>query len=825
MDESSIGVGRRRLRSQARHSLGPFQCRQCHKSFSRIENLTRHAENHRETTRFSCSICSRGFTRSDLLKRHVKIHGDSERSSNTANSRRTGDSEDAHNDHSQAGSPGVQISPLETDNNPTVPSVQVVAAPQPVNLNHTQILNNEDYDPQSVLEVGTGSAMGLETGHTFHRDGLSDEIPSISMIQHTTASNLGLRPASADLYLGIYGEGSFHTDLAWILDNTPVNDINYQGFDSTFTGVAEEPFIHPQRQRMSLEEVLQGATSQDLPHLRSDHENEDNCTFSDPRQTNWPDEEVHLESSGPLWTTITDPRSWVDSQEIKDFNDLWEKTQHWSCKVDAGVRDRILQTLSDNSAADQGLAAADGNSFPTAETLEYFIQLYIFHVHPRFPVVHPATFTPANSPSFLLLSMILAGSNYTKSNRGKFSVVYLHTVMVMFLRLQSLDIQFLRSNDNIFTLLLLCVSGTWSGQKAAFELAEGARGILVTACRRCRLLDCRPKTQPSDPQSSRSKRTRLRETWKSWIDLEQRKRLGLSIYIFDLQFPALFNNQPYIGKAEIINLVLPCASTFWEAASPEAWKVLLGPAELPSSMYFMVSMDTCLLYPAIRKEPPYAPLDAFGKTILMYAIFAHIYEWRQTVSIVVYKGFTRAPEVGLFEPGDGLKERQGWLYNALACWRRYYHYGDPTWRKMGSMGTEPSSSGLLLNYLAEICVDTNISDVHLVAGRSGLEEDIHLAEESLRRWCDGTRSEHTIERVNAMLAAAYNIIEQGHASECGFEIAVCLLTGGLLLWVYHRLGERGTADAQLQKASQSLEQFGSWGICTNFARILRRFIA
>lgn len=81
------------------------------------------------------------------------------------------------------------------------------------------------------------------------------------------------------------------------------------------------------------------------------------------------------------------------------------------------------------------------------------------------------------------------------------------------------------------TLLFLCISGAWCGHKIAFEFAEGARGILVTASRRCKLLDCRPKPLLSDMQQPRSMRTRLNDSWKNWVKLEQRKRLGLCIFV------------------------------------------------------------------------------------------------------------------------------------------------------------------------------------------------------------------------------------------------------------------------------------------------------
>lgn len=90
----------------------------------------------------------------------------------------------------------------------------------------------------------------------------------------------------------------------------------------------------------------------------------------------------------------------------------------------------------------------------------------------------------------------------------------------------------LRSVDNILTYFLLCLAGTWSGSKHSYEFAEGGRGILVTACRRSRLLDCRPSARIEPEQ--RSGRSQLDASWLAWIETEKRKRLGLSIYVRSL---------------------------------------------------------------------------------------------------------------------------------------------------------------------------------------------------------------------------------------------------------------------------------------------------
>lgn len=79
-----------------------------------------------------------------------------------------------------------------------------------------------------------------------------------------------------------------------------------------------------------------------------------------------------------------------------------------------------------------------------------------------------------------------------------------------------------------------------------------------------------------------------------------------------------------------------------------------------------------------------------------------------------------------------------------------------------------------------IHLDINVSDLHLFAGRSGLSEDINLAEHSLRRWCANPDSARTMHSVYRMLDFAYGIIKVRREHQCGFEIAAALFTGGLM---------------------------------------------
>ncbi|KAH1583282.1 hypothetical protein KXX17_000169 [Aspergillus fumigatus] len=789
MQVASPKATRRQSRSHRKQPSGPFVCHACGKVFTRIENLTRHAENHKTTAKFVCHVCQKR----DLLKRHSKIHAKNAGRQYLSDARLPdpAGSVDFGNVNQQLQQPHPRAEDIDESH------MHIVLRSS--DSRHAHSFDSRYPETFSAIH-DTTQDVEASRGLIGGPDQVQDYRASLDPNAYSSSKSITQSSPNSDspwpyATYGMYGEGCLDTDLAWILDigsvdyPSPQKD-HHLGLDSV--QIQEYPSRHSER-------CLPGVVST-VGDTASRHRNGQACDYpADDTQNDWPDEDPvpgAPPSSEIPPTDIPSQESWVEPDEVRLFQDRLKNVNWQFLRITPDVRARMLATLADSASIEHGHLPPDESKFPVPEVLEYFLSLFFEFVHPRFPVLHKPTFSTATAPPYLLLAIMLLGSSHSRSNRGKFVAVYLHLATTVFMRLHALKPSFLRSVENILTLLFLCVSGVWSGHKSAFEFAEGARGILVTACR-----------------ATRPMRVKLLDTWTSWIQLEQRKRLGLAIYMFDLQFPALFHNQPYISKGETVNLVLPCEAAFWEAKSPEAWKVLLGPAEIPSAMYFMVPLDTCLLYPEIKRDPPYAPIDSYSKIILMYALFCHIFEWRQNMNIVLHSAFVRAPEsIGTAE---GLADRQRWLRNGLKAWLDNYHHSNAR-----GNGCQAPPAGLLLHHLANIYLDINISDLHLYAGRSGLTEDIQLAEDALRRWCQSSGSRRTIERVYEMLDLARRTIEDEMAATCGFEVSVALLTGGLICWMYDRLGgeahsggwvvEQVSANGKLNRCNKQAKRLNDW---------------
>jgi hypothetical protein len=187
--------------------------------------------------------------------------------------------------------------------------------------------------------------------------------------------------------------------------------------------------------------------------------------------------------------------------------------------------------------------------------------------------------------------------------------------------------------------------------------------------------------------------------------------------------------------------------------------MLIGPADMPPSTYYLHALNCCLLHKWVKPTPPIAKTDNFGKTVLLYALLAHIFEWRQAVSMLNPTGLMSAFGNSVHEIGEGLQQRRRWLLESLDNFSECY------------LTPDISISAALLHELAYVHLNVSLSDLHLAAGRSGSVEDGDLAEKALRRWAKSEIADNTMSHVLKMLAIAHRALESGNGTNHSFEIA------------------------------------------------------
>jgi hypothetical protein len=242
--------------------------------------------------------------------------------------------------------------------------------------------------------------------------------------------------------------------------------------------------------------------------------------------------------------------------------------------------------------------------------------------------------------------------------------------------------------------------------------------------------------------------------------------------------------------------------------------MIVGPADMPRSSYYLHALNCCLLRKWVKPPPPIPKVPEFGKIVLMYALFTHIFEWRQSCSMLNPTGLLGSFGSTPLDIGDGLRERRRWLVDGLDSFTECYQ----------TTGTNPATS--LLLHLGYIGLDVSLSDMHLVAGRSANVDDGNFAEENLRHWANSDISNSTMSHVYSMLELAHHYITIGVAPDASFEVAICLFTGGMVCWAFAKLRANAPKEQyieQVRRASKALKQMGCWRMCSMFGNILTRF--
>jgi hypothetical protein len=244
--------------------------------------------------------------------------------------------------------------------------------------------------------------------------------------------------------------------------------------------------------------------------------------------------------------------------------------------------------------------------------------------------------------------------------------------------------------------------------------------------------------------------------------------------------------------------------------------MFLGPADMPPSTYYLHALNCCLLRKWIKPPPPIAKTGEFGKIVLMYALHTHVFEWRQSASMLNPTGLMGTFGNSAHDLGEGLRQRRRWLKDGLDSFAECYQ------------GPETSTATSLLHHLGYVALDVSLSDMHLVAGRSANKNDGSFAEENLKHWANSEIADSTMSHIYNMLELCHRCISMGTVADSSYEVAVCLFTGGMVCWAFAKLRVGAQKDQyleQVRKASMALRQMGCWRMCSMFGTILTRFEA
>lgn len=127
----------------------------------------------------------------------------------------------------------------------------------------------------------------------------------------------------------------------------------------------------------------------------------------------------------------------------------------------------------------------------------------------------------------------------------------------------------------------MCLHHTYSlgsGNRRLYELADAARGVMVTSLRGIGVLadDSDLDDVTADPASLRQMEdAALEEAWDKWRARELMKRVAWMVFEFDCTISTMTNKRGAFNISELPTR-LPCADSVWEAHSARTWQSMVS---------------------------------------------------------------------------------------------------------------------------------------------------------------------------------------------------------------------------------------------------------
>ncbi|TLD30793.1 hypothetical protein PspLS_02493 [Pyricularia sp. CBS 133598] len=328
---------------------------------------------------------------------------------------------------------------------------------------------------------------------------------------------------------------------------------------------------------------------------------------------------------------------------------------HDSDFIDPVSRQRVMEALSSLPAE------LLTSSFFEAANLQMFMQKYWLEYNPHFQMLHRPSFSVADVPPLLLVSLFTLGAT-------------------------------LSPDDSHYAV--------------AEKIHQNLRWLIFTLMRRGSCY--------SPGQTTSGDLSTLENTWHRWIEQELTHRAAYFAFVMDAQHSSIFGHAAVLSLTDI-RLPLPCAEALWDAPTAAAWN--RERSRQPSSTPFFLPALRALL---CRQPLPHT-YSTFARFVLLHGLFSltrHMTIRDQTASFIGGNTLSRPPdpEVNITsasasphpEDDDDWRER---VARAVDTWSLSLFSRSP------SLCLEAAKP---LQHIAHINIHTNLIDFHILAGAPNL---------------------------------------------------------------------------------------------------------
>ncbi|ORX91356.1 fungal-specific transcription factor domain-domain-containing protein [Clohesyomyces aquaticus] len=275
------------------------------------------------------------------------------------------------------------------------------------------------------------------------------------------------------------------------------------------------------------------------------------------------------------------------------------------------ARTRLLDLISLTApvSADGSLVTRD-DPLLSLSSLQTYSDLFFKRFNTAYPLIHMPTFDPPTVDPLLLVSAVLLGATYAEKGAHQLATfssfclqipgfldsmnstyfyhppplsptltnplqVCIHDV----LRPQIFASTSFSAKPSLWVLqtilLVECFGKSRAGQKQ-HEMSHLFHGLLINLIRRSECQSIREKEDRRGQDRSRGDEVEdeedgvLEDEWRKWVDGEQKKRLALLCFMWDVQHAVLFCQSLCMSAFELRS-TLPCDQAPWEAKDAETW--------------------------------------------------------------------------------------------------------------------------------------------------------------------------------------------------------------------------------------------------------------
>ncbi|KAK7224321.1 hypothetical protein V2G26_012324 [Clonostachys chloroleuca] len=568
----------------------------CAKRFTRAEHLQRHALNHAPGG-LACELCRAHFKRPDLLKRHMERHRQKDLE---AGGPGCGTLDTRKRAWATPDGSVVQKRPClngETDKGPTEQVAQQEPSPDPEPCDVTESLVNSDalffpnagpeavqHPPIDCLPFGeearqhqqhqpppefnhhspisqacfdSNSGAQNQTSFIPYDSSWTDlaiqqnisELEYAQIFQPDTASSFNMPYTTALDYNWLFNIRDFSLPLEKDTNSLGPNAIiNTDAYVTSKNSFAASPVSMNSSQLWS--EPQQDSVQDMDPHrhnsIASNQTRDENFSerahqsfiTESPIAGQGTERRVVSAASSPAEVIAQKRRNPVTLEHPPSLERPFSSIQSIHVpEIDDDVRQSILNVIeASNPCFPEQRESMWQDPLLSTTSLQSYLDLFFTRFNTAYPLIHLASFNPAEVEPLLLLSILLLGATYSGKDSHQLAVCIHDSIRPQIFAHAGFSPQ-----PKLWTLqtilLVECFGKSRAGQKQ-HEMSHLFHGLLINLIRRS---DCQ-SVQPVGPPtiSDENHEGSLRQAWLKWTVAEQKKRLALLCFMWDTQHAVLF---------------------------------------------------------------------------------------------------------------------------------------------------------------------------------------------------------------------------------------------------------------------------------------------